>query len=107
MLETSASLGNSFDVNGTGNTLPGLNASGLMLSGTAYGLSGPFQQTTNISSSFNLPSIEALNAGVFTVGETGKVSFDYLFDVYTHNLSFFKRRSSVIIELPCPKQEDL
>ena len=78
MLEdTFASLENSFDVNAKGSTVPGLNASGLIPQETAYGLS---DSLTKVSSSFNLPSIEALDAGVFTVGETGKVSFDYLFD---------------------------
>ncbi len=72
------------------NILPNFNPSNLP-SGTAYGLGDLPQQTTNAASSFNLPSIEALDAGVFTVGETGEVSFDYLFDggAYEGELAIF------------------
>jgi Domain of unknown function (DUF4114)/Bacterial pre-peptidase C-terminal domain len=51
-----------------------------LLSATASGLNDSLLGVTAFTSSSSSPSVEPLNAGVFTVGETGKVSFDYLFD---------------------------
>lgn len=70
---------NSFDVSGYN----GLNFNSvehalldLSASETTYGLATSHQSFSN----YSLPSIEAINTGIFTVGETGEVSFNYLFD---------------------------
>ena len=59
------------------NSLTDTNTSNLALAGTSAGLTDPLQQNIRAASS---ASFSATSPGVFTVGATGKVNFDYLFD---------------------------
>lgn len=79
MLDTSNLSGsyNGFSSASNGSLLPNLNSSNLALSGSAPGLTDPLQHGSHFTSS---SSLSTLNAGAFTVGATGQVSFDYLFD---------------------------
>ncbi|KYC37832.1 hypothetical protein WA1_04805 [Scytonema hofmannii PCC 7110] len=83
MLDASDLSGGSFDANAMGSVLPGLDASGLP-SVTAYGLTNSLQSNPRPLSVSSLPTLDSpvssFSTGVFTVGETGEVSFDYLVD---------------------------
>ncbi|MBW4512842.1 MAG: DUF4114 domain-containing protein [Scytonematopsis contorta HA4267-MV1] len=81
MLGFSESAGNfrELNFNSNSNNFSGSDSFNL-LSAKASGLNNSLPGVTAFTSSSSNPSIEPRDAGVFTVGDTGKVSFDYLFD---------------------------
>lgn len=75
MLDSLSENFNILDSTATENSLQALDSSSLIPE-TAYGL----ETSTPTDTSSSLLPVENLETGIFTVGESGEVTFDYLFD---------------------------
>ena len=75
MLDSSSQNFDVLNSTSTDDSLQALDSSALIPE-TAYGL----ETSTPTDTSSSLLPVENLETGIFTVGETGEVTFDYLFD---------------------------